>query len=165
MATNTMPSSALHERETADSKRYLVPLARFCLSLIFLQSIASHFSPAGVEYATRQGVPWANIAVPISGLIALVGGISVLLGYRTRVGVALLVLFLIPVTLIMHRFWNLPDPEMAQMQRIMFLKNVSILGGILLLGYFGGGPVSVDDVRQRSHRVPKEQSLPPEDHF
>jgi putative oxidoreductase len=88
------------------------------------------------------------LLVPLSGVIAIVGGLSVVLGFHARWGAALLILFLIPVTLMMHPFWNIQDPAMAQMQEVSFMKNVSILGGTLFLVYFGAGPVSLDERRQ-----------------
>jgi putative oxidoreductase len=66
------------------------------------------------------------------------------LGYRARLGAWLIVLFLVPVTLAMHNFWAVKDPMMAQMQMIMFMKNVSMLGGALLITQFGAGPLSLD---------------------
>lgn len=100
----------------------------------------------------RPGVPVASILVPLSGVIALAGALSVILGYQAKLGAWLLVLFLVPVTVVMHRFWGLTDPMMAQLQRGMFLKNVSILGGALLIAYFGAGPLSVDARRRSSRR-------------
>ena len=85
-----------------------------------------------------------HIAVPLSGVVALLGGLSVLLGFRTRYGAALIALFLVPVTLTMHAFWNVSDPPMHQMQQISFMKNLSILGGALTLLCAGGGPFSLD---------------------
>ena len=82
--------------------------------------------------------------MPLAGLSALVGGVSILLGYRARFGAFLLLVFLIPVTLIMHRFWGISDPQMAMMQRVNFLKNLSLMGTSLLIIYFGSGPVSLD---------------------
>jgi putative oxidoreductase len=76
--------------------------------------------------------------------LELAGGLSILLGYRARLGAWLVVLFLVPVTLMMHKFWTIGDPMMAQMQQIMFLKNVSMLGGALLISQFGAGPISLD---------------------
>jgi uncharacterized membrane protein YphA (DoxX/SURF4 family) len=67
-----------------------------------------------------------------------------LFGYKTRYGAALLVLFLVPVTLVMHRFWDLPDPQMAMLQKINFMKNTSLIGACLLLMYHGSGPYSLD---------------------
>src|SRR5205085_7119999 len=95
-------------------------------------------------YAANQGVPLATWLVPLSGIIALLGGISILIGYKARYGAWLLVLFLIPVTLMMHKFWGLADANAAKLQQIMFLKNLSMLGGAFLIAYFGSGPLSVD---------------------
>ena len=61
----------------------------------------------------------------------------------------MLVLFLIPVTLMMHKFWGISDPQAAQMQMIMFMKNLSMLGGALLITQFGAGPASIDARQQR----------------
>jgi len=86
----------------------------------------------------------AGLLVPASGILALVGGLSILLGYRAKMGAWLLVLFLVPVTVMMHNFWAVKDPMMAQMQMAMFLKNVTMLGGALLISQLGAGPWSFD---------------------
>jgi putative oxidoreductase len=126
-----------------------VPLGRLLFTLIFLESVPMHFSAQGIGYAAHSGVPWANVLVPLSGILALAGGLSVLLGYHARIGALLLVLFLIPVTLTMHAFWNIADATMARMQMIMFMKNVSMLGAALLILHFGAGPISIDAARTR----------------
>jgi len=61
----------------------------------------------------------------------------------------LIVLFLVPVTLMMHRFWGISDPMQAQTQMIMFMKNVSMLGGALVISQLGAGPLSFDAQRER----------------
>jgi len=81
--------------------------------------------------------------------VAVAGGLSILLGYRARIGAWLLVIFLVPVTLMMHNFWVVKDPMMAQMQMVMFMKNLSMLGGALLISQFGSGPWSLDARRER----------------
>ena len=86
----------------------------------------------------------ASIAVPVSGLIALLGGLSILLGYRAKIGAWLIVLFLVGVTPMLHKFWGISDPMVAQMQMVNFMKNVSMLGGALLITQFGSGPWSLD---------------------
>jgi putative oxidoreductase len=125
--------------------RYLVPLGRAFFVAIFIASGFSHFSRESIDYAAGAGVPLANVLVPIAGILALLGGLSVLLGYHARIGAWLLVAFLVPVTLMMHRFWDVADPMMGRIQFVMFMKNLSILGGALLIAYFGSGPVSVDN--------------------
>jgi putative oxidoreductase len=124
--------------------RAIVPIARACFALIFIVAVFDCFTGATIDHAAAHGVPLAGVVVPLSGILALAGGISVLLGYRARFGAFLIVLFLVPVTLVMHRFWGLHDPHLAALQQEMFLKNVSIFGGALLVIYYGAGPVSLD---------------------
>jgi putative oxidoreductase len=132
----------------------LVLFGRALFAAIFVLAGANHFSPHAIQDAAAQGVPMSSLAVPVSGALALAGGLSVLLGYRARAGAWLLVLFLVPVTFVMHPFWAASGPELAQMHRIMFLKNLSMLGGALLLTQLGAGPWSLDARRARRERHP-----------
>jgi putative oxidoreductase len=127
----------------------MVVLGRFLFALIFLMAGANHFSKQTIGYAASQGVPLAALAVPLSGVLAIAGGLSILFGYRAKLGAWLIVLFLIPVTFMMHKFWTVTDPMMAQLQMILFMKNVSMLGGALLISQFGAGPFSLDTRRSR----------------
>jgi putative oxidoreductase len=126
----------------------VVLLGRVLFGLIFVMSGASHFASQTVAYAASQGVPLASIAVPLSGVIALAGGLSILLGYKAKIGAWLLVLFLAVVTPMMHNFWAVTDPMMHQIQMAMFMKNLSMLGGALLITQFGAGPWSLDARRK-----------------
>jgi len=127
----------------------VVVLGRFLFALIFLMAGANHFNKQTIGYAASQGVPLAAIAVPLSGVVAIAGGLSILLGYRAKLGAWLIVLFLVPVSFMMHKFWTVQDPMMAQIQMILFMKNISMLGGALLISQFGAGPLSLD--ARRSH--------------
>jgi putative oxidoreductase len=91
----------------------------------------------------------ASLLVPFSGVLAFAGGLSILLGYRAKLGAWLIALFLVPVTLMMHNFWAVHDPMMAQIHMAMFMKNVSMLGGALLISQFGAGSFSLDARRSR----------------
>ena len=122
---------------------------RVLFGLIFLLSGLNHFSKDTIAFAASQGVPLASLAVPASGVIALVGSLSVLLGYRARIGAWLIALFLIPVTFAMHKFWGIADPVMAQDQMAHFMKNPSMLGSALLITQFGAGPLSLDSRSSR----------------
>jgi putative oxidoreductase len=124
--------------------KYLVLLGRFFYSQIFLATILTHFSSKAVDYASSAGVPMPAVLVPLSGVIAILGGLSILLGYKARIGAWLIVIFLVPVTLMMHNWWAVTDPMMRQIQHAMFHKNISMLGAALLITYFGSGPLSVD---------------------
>jgi len=143
MATGSTALSHADEVVTS-SRGFVVLLGRLFFVLIFLLSGPNHFSKQTIAYAASQGVPLASVAVPLSGLIALAGGLSILLGYRAKIGAWLIVLFLVPVTLMLHKFWGISDPTMAQMQMVMFMKNVSMLGGALLISQFGAGRFSLD---------------------
>ena len=72
---------------------------RVFFSLIFIFAGLNHFAKQTIAFAASQGVPLASVAVPLSGVIAVVGGLSILLGYRARLGAWLIVLFLVGVTL------------------------------------------------------------------
>jgi putative oxidoreductase len=128
---------------------YIILTGRIFYSLIFVMAIFSNFSQKAISEAVAQGVPLASIAVPLSGIIAILGGLSVALGYKAKWGACLLVLFLIPVTLMMHNFWAISDPMMAQMQQIMFMKNLALLGAALFISQMGSGPMSLDNRKIR----------------
>ena len=139
--------------------RSLVPVARLLFVALFLMSAPSHFKAQTIAYAAQQGVPFASVLVPLSGLMAIAGGLSVLLGWHARVGAWLLVAFLVPVTLMMHAFWAIPDPMTRLMQQAMFMKNLAMLGGALLIAYFGAGPVSLDERERRPVQEAARESI------
>lgn len=148
MATNSIAISK--KAEVASFwQGAVVVLGRFLFALIFVMAGANHFNKQTIGYAASQGVPLASVLVPLSGVLAIAGGLSILLGYRAKLGAWLIVLFLVPVTLMMHKFWTVQDPMMAQIQMIMFMKNMSMLGGALLVSHFGAGAFSLDARRSR----------------
>lgn len=81
-------------------------LSRLFFVLIFLMAGPNHFAHQAIAFAASQGVLLASIAVPLSGVIALAGGLSILFGYRARIGAWLIALFLIAVTPMLHNFWR-----------------------------------------------------------
>src|SRR5258705_11236841 len=92
----------------------VVVLGRFLFALIFLMAGANHFNKQTIGYAASQRVPLAAVAVPLSGVLAIARGLSILLGYRAKMGAWIIVLFLIPVTFILHNIWTATDPMTAQ---------------------------------------------------
>jgi putative oxidoreductase len=119
-------------------------LGRVLLSAIFIAAAPRHFTREGIAHAAALGVPLAAALVPLSGLLSLAGGLSLLLGYRAAWGAWLLVAFLVPVTVMMHAFWRLDDPAAIHTQQAMFVKNVALLGAALLVSRLGAGPLSLD---------------------
>lgn len=122
----------------------LVLVGRILFAAIFIAAAPRHFTAEGIAHAAELGVPLAKLAVPLSGMMAIAGGLSVLLGYQTRAGAWLLIAFLVPVTVMMHAFWRLSDPVAVHTQQAMFMKNISMVGAALFIAYFGGGPLSLD---------------------
>ena len=130
--------------------KLLLLLGRIFYSTIFIVASLGHFTKPSIDYAASQGVFMPELLVPISGVMALLGGLSILFGYKARFGALLIALFLIPVTVMMHNFWVVQDPIMQTIQQIMFFKNLSMLGGALIIMYFGAGPMSFDHRHTRS---------------
>ena len=124
--------------------RHLVLSGRVLFALVFITAAPRHFSSEGIRHAAQLGVPLAKLLVPISGVLALGGGLSVALGYKARLGAWALVAFLVPVTFMMHEFWRLSDPVLVHTQQALFAKNISMLGAALMVAYFGSGPISID---------------------
>ena len=82
-------------------------------------------------YAKSKGVPMPEITIPLTGLLLLLGGLSLLLGIYPYIGVALIIIFLVPVTFMMHNFWAVPqEQKMADM--VHFLKNIALIGSALM---------------------------------
>ncbi len=120
-------------------------IARICIALIFLfeayDSIA-HFDGAKASM-TDYGITWQQDFLLISAIgLMIMGGILVLTGYRSGFGAVLLLLFYIPATFAMHSWWNDP-PDMQREESILFMKNIAIIGGLLMVVVNGSGRYSV----------------------
>jgi putative oxidoreductase len=134
-----------------DTPIHLVPragtalVARILISAIFLVSgFAKLTDPAGaVGYMNMAGVPYADTLVYVAGLAEILGGLSLLVGFMTRIGALGLFLFLIPTTLYFHAFWNMTGAD-AKMQMVNFMKNLAIMGGLLAIYAWGPGRYSID---------------------
>jgi uncharacterized membrane protein YphA (DoxX/SURF4 family) len=95
----------------------------------------NHFQHLGMMsgFTASKGVPAAKAFVISSGLLILVGGLSVIVGWHVRIGLACIVLFLVPVTLLMHNYWVETEMMPRINQRVNFQKNVALLGAALML--------------------------------
>jgi putative oxidoreductase len=142
-------SSATKSGTETAAMGFFTLLGRILLTIVFFVSVPAHFGPVDLKYAVAAGVPLAKLVVPATGLLALIGSLSVLLGFRAKIGGWLLVLFLVPVTLTMHQFWGAPNAMMSQLQMGMFIRNLSIVGGALMISQFGAGAWSIDAMQGR----------------
>lgn len=85
------------------------------------------------QYAASKGVGPAQPGVIASGVAFIVGGVSVALGIWGDLGALLLIITLIPLTFIMHKFWAERDPAAKQHEMSMFMKNIALIGGATVL--------------------------------
>ncbi len=123
-------------------QKYIPLVARVFLTAIFFNSAYGKITGFGgtQQYMAAAGIPAGLTGILLVGAIVceLFGGLSVLLGYKARWGAIALIIFLIPATLIFHT--NFAE----RMQVIQFLKNLGLLGGLLMVYSFGSGPLSLD---------------------
>ena len=126
-------------------KQYGPLVGRILLALIFLISgyhKIDGFSKVAAAMAGK-GIPFSEIALVITILIEIGGGLMLIAGWKARWAAAAIFLWLIPVTLMFHNFWAV-DAAQYQNQFNHFLKNLCIMGGMLYIMAFGAGPLSLD---------------------
>jgi putative oxidoreductase len=112
--------------------RELFLVGRIIAGAFFLMNGVKHFTNLEqlARGAAAQGVPFARLAVALAGVLLLVGGLSLLLGLAPRIGIAALLLFLVPVTFTMHQFWDMPAGRRA-VEEVNFFKNLGLIGMLL----------------------------------
>lgn len=121
-------------------EKYIPLVARVFLAAIFIKSGIDKITNFGgtQQIMASKGIPLTVLFLIGTIIVEIGGGLSVLLGYKARWGAIALFLFLIPTTLIFHG--NVAD----KLQMIQFMKNLAIMGGLLMVYYFGSGSLSVD---------------------
>jgi putative oxidoreductase len=109
-------------------------IGRVVAGCFFLMNGFNHFAQLSVMtgYAKSKGIPAPALAVGGSGVLLFLGGLSLLLGYHPTIGAALLVIFLLGVSFGIHNFWTVQDQQAKTGEMINFLKNMAILGLLLM---------------------------------
>ncbi len=121
-------------------------LGRVIFGGYFLQAGIHHFTHRKMlsQYAGSKNVPMPNLAVQVTGTALIIGGTSILLGIKPKVGAAALIGFLAGVSPVMHDFWAHEDPEKKMNEMVNFTKNLALMGGaIALMGVEEPWPVSI----------------------
>ena len=110
-------------------------IGRLIFGGYFLLQAWNHFMHIDglTGYAASKGVPSPRAAVFLSGVLLLLGGLGVLFEISPEASLALLLIFLIPVSFKMHAFWKETDPNSCMMERVQFMKNMALVGAILML--------------------------------
>lgn len=125
--------------------------------------IAALFIPAGISkiggfegtvgYIASVGLPLATVGAIVAILVEVVAGAALLVGYRTKQAALVLALFTLVATVLFHNFWAMPADQ-AFMQQLMFMKNIAVVGGLLVVAALGGGAWAI----QREQAVPAQHS-------
>ena len=131
--------------------KYFPLAARICLCLIFLKAGISHIIGYGdtVSMMADEGLPIPNVLLIFTIIFQLLGGLSLLLGYKVKIGSILLILFLIPASFAFHN----PATDING-----FLKNIGLIGGLLMVMSAGAGALSIDDNNTKAKRITTEES-------
>jgi putative oxidoreductase len=125
-------------------------LGRVMLCTIFLLSAVGNKIPHFRDVAgimAKEGVPAPQVMLVGAIVFLIAGSLSVILGYKARIGAALLLAFLVLATYYFHDFWTVSDPQAKQEQMIQFMKNLGLIGAMLLVIANGTGPLSLDGKR------------------
>ena len=123
-------------------------LGRIMLAMIFLMSAVGNKIPqfnTVVAYMQSEGVPMASLMLVGAIVFLVVGSISLVAGFKAKIGASLLLVFLMLATYFFHDFWTFEDAKEAQQQMIQFMKNLGLMGAMVLIIANGAGPGSVDN--------------------
>ncbi len=138
----------------------LALVGRILLALMFVLAGAAKIGGfAGtVGYMAANGVPMPNVLAVLSIVLELGGGLALVFGLFTRWAALALGLFTLLVSFIFHRFWAVPaDQEMVT--NLLFMKNISVAGGMFVLAAFGAGAFSLDAMRSGSGAANRQDKL------
>ncbi len=123
----------------------LALVGRVLLALMFVMAGFSKIAGfAGtVGYMQSKGLPAAEVLAALTVVLEIGGGLAIMLGLYTRWAALALAAFTLLATLIFHNFWAMPA-EQQMMQQLMFMKNLSVIGGLLVVAALGAGRASFD---------------------
>lgn len=114
---------------------WLLDVARVILGIYFIFSGLNHFIgyKAMEEYTKAKNVPLPGLAVIVTGLMLLFGGVTILLGMYVTWGLAVLAAFLVLAALLIHNFWTIQDPMVRMNEMSNHLKNWALAAALVLL--------------------------------
>ncbi len=115
--------------------------------------LAALFIPAGLSkiggfagtagYIASKGLPLPELGAVLAIAVEVLAGLALLLGFGTRFAALALAVFTLVATFIFHNFWALPADQ-VMVQQLMFMKNIAVIGGLLVLAAHGAGKFSLD---------------------
>ncbi len=143
------------DRLAARWQDFLLLVGRVCIGWIFITSgwrklmDMDAFIYKGASSLVGRGVPGAGFWGWIGAPLEFIGGLAILFGLATRYAALAMVLFVIVATAISHRYWEHGDPAQFRAQHSHFYKNLSMLGGLVVLFVAGAGRFAIDGILRR----------------
>jgi putative oxidoreductase len=126
-------------------------VARILLALMFVLSGVSKLT--GLEgtagYIASVGLPAAQLLAAGAGVLEVVAGVMLIVGWQARWAALALAVFTVLATVLFHNYWAMPKDQQF-MQQLMFMKNLAVTGGLLFVFAFGAGTLSLDARRGAS---------------
>lgn len=151
-------------------------VGRIMLATIFLMSAIGNKIPnfdSVAGYMASEGVPMPKFLLAGAIAFLILGGVSIVLGFKARIGATLLLVFLVLATYFFHDFWTQPADAMwvlslngdvqravQEVEMISFMKNLALMGAMLFVIANGSGPLSLDNRKAASARVAKGSPAP-----
>jgi len=116
-------------------------IGRISFAMVFIGGGVNHFTKLNdtAMYAKGRGVPFATFATIVAGLMSVVGGTLVAMGWHRFIGAGLIAIFALLTAFMMHNFWRDTDPTAKQNEMAHFMKNLALAGGALFMAYYGRG--------------------------
>ena len=110
-------------------------IGRIIFGWYFIMNAWNHFKNLDglTGYATSKRVPSPRAAVFVGGILLLLGGLGVFFGVTPEASLALLIIFLVPVSFYMHAYWKETDPNRRMLERVNFMKNMALVGALLMM--------------------------------
>ncbi len=115
-------------------------VGRILFAMVFIASGIGHLTNMSgmVGYAQSKGAPAPKIMVPLTGVVIIIGGVLVVLGWHRFIAAGLLFLFLVPTAFIMHAFWKVTDPMAKMGEMVHFQKDLALAGAALVFAFYSG---------------------------
>lgn len=133
------------------ARTYAPLLGRILVSILFLRSAIGKITGFSIVAAgmAKKGIPFSEVLLIGAIFCEIAGGLALVLGWKARWGALLLIIFMIPVTLLYHDFWNV---EAAQYRNQLnhFMKNLTIFGALVFILGMGSGPLSLEKSKEPS---------------
>lgn len=130
---------------TDSYKSYVAVVGRVLLALMFIT--AGFAKLTGIQgtagYIASVGLPMPVVLAVLAGLLELLGGLALVLGYQVRWAGLALALFTLVASVVFHAYWSAPADQQFVTQ-LLFMKNISVAGGMFLISALGAGPLSLD---------------------